>query len=538
MKPFTRPYGDEKLTGRALQIVCTTGCGAGFYLFGYDQGIANALTQSPDFNIMLSKINQSETALGAVLGTFVLGAFIGCLGASLIGNRIGRRTFLIFASLITLVGGAGQAGAKNLAMFIAFRLINGFAVGTLTSIVPSFVAEISKPHVRGLMMSLALCIASTGLATAFWVAYGFASIAGPIGWRIPLALQCCFVLITIVCLGFMPESPRWLMEAGRVEEGRRVLERLHGAEYAKDATEEILQAIAIEKAAEDAAPKGYLACFHANDQCFRYRTLCSIGVNVAQQATGINMATYYAGVIFIQGVGLAANDASLALGGLGLTGLLSCIIGCFVFMERLGRVKLLMYGAALLGLGQILLAIGISSSDTASGGIVAATGLYLFLTIFNGTALIVGFVYGAEITPLAIRTRAATLGISVQYLINLIVVVSTPVGIVKLGYKYYVRQVSSSNSVRARPTTHSLPSRQIIYAVFNAMIVPMAYLFLPEVANLSLEGVDQLFAGGKVKMRRTTKLSPRDRVSAPILARNKDTKEDEQASSIKSVEVV
>lgn len=43
-----------------------------------------------------------------------------------------------------------------------------------------------------------------------------------------------------------------------------------------------------------------------------------------------------------------------------------------------------MYGAALLGLGQILLAIGISSSDTASGGIVAATGLYLFLTIFNG----------------------------------------------------------------------------------------------------------------------------------------------------------
>lgn len=102
---------------------------------------------------------------------------------------MGRRTFLIFASLITLVGGAGQAGAKNLAMFIAFRyatlsstnvmiqaerkcspgsrLINGFAVGILTSIVPSFVAEISKPHVRGLMMSLELCIASTGLVSQF-----------------------------------------------------------------------------------------------------------------------------------------------------------------------------------------------------------------------------------------------------------------------------------------------------------------------------------------------------------------------------------
>lgn len=86
--------------------------------------------------------------------------------------------------------------------------------------------------------------------------------------------------------------------------------------------------------------------------------------------------------------------------------------------------------------------------------------------------------------------------------------------------------------------THARPRRQIIYAVFNAMIVPMAYLFLPEVANLSLEGVDQLFAGGKVKIRRKTKLSPRDRVSAPVLAGDKDTKEDEQASSIKSVDIV
>ena len=53
-----------------------------------------------------------------------------------------------------------------------------------------------------------------------------------------------------------------LMEAGRVEEGRRVLERLHGTDFANAAKEEILQAIAIERAAEETAPKGYFACFH------------------------------------------------------------------------------------------------------------------------------------------------------------------------------------------------------------------------------------------------------------------------------------
>ncbi|GAA5962282.1 hypothetical protein JCM3765_004733 [Sporobolomyces pararoseus] len=501
-------YAFDQAQGK--KIVCTTGCGAGFYLFGYDQGIANALTQSPDFQSMLSKIDKSETALGAVLGTFVLGAFLGCLGASVVGNRVGRRPFLIFASLSTLIGASGQAGAANLGMFIAFRIINGIAVGILTSIVPSFVAEISKPKVRGLMMSLELVIASTGLATAFWVAYGFAKVAGPIGWRIPLALQGCFVLVTIVCLLFMPESPRWLMEAGRVEEGRRVLERLHGTDFANAAKEEILQAIAIERAAEEAAPKGYFACFHGNDQCFRYRTLCAIGVNIAQQATGINMATYYAGVIFIQGVGLKPNDASLALGGLGLTGLLSCIIGCFVFMERLGRVKLMMFGAGFLCLGQILLAAGVANSDKVSGGIVAATGLYLFLTIFNGTLLPVAFVYSAEITPLAIRTRAATLGISVQYLINFLVVITTPIGIANLGYKYY-----------------------IIYAVFKALIIPLSWYFLPEVGNLSLEQVDQLFANGKVQMRRTTKLPLKESTEF-----GSGCAETEGSESIKSVEAV
>ncbi|GAA5830485.1 hypothetical protein JCM3766R1_002738 [Sporobolomyces carnicolor] len=481
MKPFTRPFG-EGLTGLPLQAVCTTGCAAGFYLFGYDQGIANALTQSPDFHKTLPELAKSETILGAVLATFVLGAFVGCMAASFIGNRIGRRPFLIFASVWTLIGAAGQAGAVDLGMFIAFRLINGIAVGILTSIVPSFVAEISKPHIRGMMMSLELCFAATGLMTAFWVAYGFASVTDAIGWRIPLALQGCFVLVTIVCLLFMPESPRWLMEAGRVEEGRRVLERLHGSEYASAATEEILQAIAIEKAAEESAPKGYFACFHGNDQCFRYRTLCAVGINVAQQATGINMATYYAGLIFIDSVGLAPAKASLALGGLGIAGLAACIFGCLVLMERLGRVKLMILGAVFLCIGQVLLAAGVANADKAAGGIVAATGLYLFLTVFSMTALPVAFVYSSEVVPLAIRTRAATLGIAVQYIINFLIVMVTPVGIKSLGYKYY-----------------------IIFAIFNALIIPGCYFFLPEVAGLTLEGVDELFAAGKVRMRRTTK---------------------------------
>lgn len=49
-----------------------------------------------------------------------------------------------------------------------------------------------------------------------------------------------------------------------------------------------------------------------------------------------------------------------------------------------GRVKLMIWGAALLCIGQILLAAGVAHADKPAGGYVAAVGLYLFLTVFSG----------------------------------------------------------------------------------------------------------------------------------------------------------
>ncbi|BGP20699.1 hypothetical protein JCM10213_001054 [Rhodosporidiobolus nylandii] len=479
MKPFSEPWGDS-LSGLPLQLVTITGCAAGFFAFGFDQGIANALTQNADFYAQFPRLEGDETVLGTVLALFVLGAACGCLTASVVGNRVGRRPFLISATVGTIIGAAGMSGAVNLGMFCAFRIILGFSVGVITSVVPSFVAEVSKPANRGLLMSLELVFAATGLMTAFWVTYGFAKEQRPIGWRVPTALQGAFLVVTLITLMFTPESPRWLAEAGRAEEGHRVLERLHGREYADAAMSEIKEAIAIEHAA--ASGKGYADCFSNNDQCFRYRTLLAIAVNFFQQATGINMATYYSGTILIQSVGMAPDRATLVLGGLGIAGLVFMVFGCFFMMEKVGRVNTMIVGAIGCCIGQTLLAAGVGVG-TKAGGVVAATGLYIFLCIFSGTHLPTAFVYSAEIVPLAIRSRAATLGVAVQYIANFVVVMVTPVAIKNITYGFY-----------------------IIFAIINALMVPAIWFTCPEIAGLSLEGIDGLFANGKVTMRRTTKV--------------------------------
>ncbi|KAM0754987.1 general substrate transporter [Meredithblackwellia eburnea MCA 4105] len=474
MKPFTSPF--PLGNGNLLQAVTMFGSSVGFYAFGYDQGVANALTQNAHFQKKFPELFASPAKQGATLGVFVLGAWIGCLSVSFIGNKLGRRTILQIASCFTFVFGALQAGAVNLPMFIIVRFLNGIFVGSLTSTVPPYIAELAAPKYRGLLMSLELVAASLGLMTAFIVTFAFQDIHGEVGWRVPLAIQSALILVTSFALFFSPESPRYLCEVGQVDAGKQVLASLHGPEYAETATQEILSAIALE---HSVARTGWLACFENNSQRFRYRTFLAMGTNFLQQATGINMATYYAGNIFST-LKLTPRQGGLMIVGLGIGGFVGVLITSVGLIDRLGRIKTMILGSLLCSIGQIMLAAGAANVEKKAGAIAAATGLFLFLIAFSGSWLPLGFMYPAEVTPLAIRTKASPFGQSVQYIMNFFVVMVTPVGIKQIGYKFYIP-----------------------FALSSFFMIPIIWIFFPEVGNLSLEEIDELFAGDRVIMRRS-----------------------------------
>ncbi|KAL8278315.1 hypothetical protein RQP46_009207 [Phenoliferia psychrophenolica] len=333
---------------------------------------------------------------------------MGAAANSFIGNRFGRRPVLTLATLFALLGTGLQAGAINLPMLIIARLINGVAVGFLTSAVPTLISEITKPSTRGVIMALEYVFAALGLMLAFWVAYGFAESTGEAGWRCP-----------------------GLYEVGRVEEGRAVLAQYHGEEYAEVAAREITEAIALEHRTEVTS---WFSIFKNNDQRFGRRTWLAVGSNLMQQLTGINISTYYA-------------KAALVLGGLGIVGVVASVFGSFVLLDRIGRVKTMMSGSFFCMVGMILLSAGITSGSK-GGGYAAAVGLFIFLFSFLMAWLPVGFIF-------------------------------TPVATKAMGGYYYV-----------------------IFAVTNAVAIPVAWGLYPETGGLSLEGVDLLFDGPKVVMRR------------------------------------
>jgi MFS family permease len=189
----------------------------GGLLFGYDLGVvAGALLYiKPEFHL-------DSVEVGFVTSSLLLGAMIGALGCGGLSERYGRRRVVLAAGVLFSAGAPVASLAPVLWVLLAGRLVMGLAIGALSVSVPVYLSEIAPPASRGALSGLNQLMISTGILVAYLVDLGLGS-SHAWRWMFGLALVPAVALMT--GLIFQPESPRWLVRQGRIDEARAVLTR-------------------------------------------------------------------------------------------------------------------------------------------------------------------------------------------------------------------------------------------------------------------------------------------------------------------------
>ncbi|RJE25596.1 sugar transporter [Aspergillus sclerotialis] len=308
MKPFTTPYSFlvERLRGRGarsawIEYLITATCGIGNMLFGYDQGVMGSLLTGPSFEATFPSIsNGNDTLQGFTVAVYELGCAAGALTVIISGDRFGRRLTVMLGELIIIIGAILQASSFELAQLIVGRIVAGLGNGMAAAILPTWNGECSRAKNRGRAVMWQLNINLFGIALAYWVDYGLAASPRTGGngwaWRLPLALQSAFSVLTIVLALFLPESPRVLMRNGKVAEASDVVDMLSLEEDpAARSLETRVVVSMIEKTLQEDMQSNstWQAIFTQGKPRFFQRLVLSAFVMSMYQLTGVNLITYY-----------------------------------------------------------------------------------------------------------------------------------------------------------------------------------------------------------------------------------------------------
>lgn len=222
------------LSGKRLSLTVSTIATMGFLLFGYDQGVMSGIISAEPFDNVFRAAKGDSTMQALITAVYELGCLFGAMFALFTGDWMGRRWMIIWGAVVMIVGVVIQVtsivGQLPLLQFMFGRVITGIGNGMNTSTIPTYQAECSRTSNRGLLICIEGGIIAIGTMIAYWIDFGAAYGPPDLSWRFPIAFQVVFGVIIIVGMYLLPDSPRYLISRGKVEEGEYVLAALAGKE--------------------------------------------------------------------------------------------------------------------------------------------------------------------------------------------------------------------------------------------------------------------------------------------------------------------
>lgn len=354
----------------------------------------------------------------------LVGYVIGALILSPLSDRFGRRDILLVTMLITGLGSLLTAFTGDYNTFIIARTITGIGIGADLAIVNTYIGEVAPTRSRAKYTSLIFIMSGLGAFVGIWLglilttppaqfplglsfAQATVSDHGVFlgnGWRIMYIVGAALAVVGILLRVQLPESPRWLVSKGRLDEAEKVIERMERFASSKGDTADTADAAPLE-VQSGSGGDGFAAIFTNGKYLGRVALLLVMWfiayVTVYSIAAGLT--------VILNGLGYAPPEAGM-IAAVGTLGFIACGVFAYYFGERLERKFWLPIGAALTLIGGILIAVaGKPTAPTLNGTVILA--FIGSIILFFGFNIWVPITYAWSIENFPTRARTTGFGI-------------------------------------------------------------------------------------------------------------------------------
>ncbi len=164
--------------------------------------------------------------IGALASAYIGGAVAGALIFGWLTDRFGRRVIFYITLALYIAGVLLSACAWNAMSLGLFRVLTGLGIGGEYAAINSAIDELIPARLRGrigLIVNGSYWGGAAIGAAASLLLLGGRIVSPAIGWRLGFAIGGVLGLGVLLLRGFVPESPRWLVTHGRIEEAEKTV---------------------------------------------------------------------------------------------------------------------------------------------------------------------------------------------------------------------------------------------------------------------------------------------------------------------------